>query len=123
MAQHANEARQIGLLDLPDTVLERILVAASDGGDWLGLRKARRACSRLRAVAAAATRQIRWTVPFWRDGFAELSLLPRLGGLERVLLCVSSKPPYNINTVWSWSKRELKAFQDTAQEVADCFCE
>lgn len=83
MAQAA--AARTRLLDLPDTVLERILVAASDGGRLSSLLNARRACSRLRAVSYAAARAATVHIKA-AGGLAPLDMLPRLTGLARVQL-------------------------------------
>jgi hypothetical protein len=91
-------AAPTGLLDLPDALLERILIAASNGGQWRGLRKARRACSRLRAVAYAAVQKAAWQVQFWDDALAPRALLPRLSALKRLHLQLYFADGYELGT-------------------------
>jgi hypothetical protein len=112
------EAR-LRLLDLPDAVLERILVAASDGGEWDSLGNARAACSRLSAIADAAARQFKWSVRCL-CGLGVLRLLPRLGGLERVQLdfCLECD-----SCASYWGAEVLEFISTKAQEVAQGFCE
>jgi hypothetical protein len=87
-AQRKAEAEATKLLDLPEAVLERILLAASDGGEWGELRSARLVCERLRAAADAAARAFAANVgPLAGEGEpSPLALLPRLGALARLQL-------------------------------------
>jgi hypothetical protein len=87
-ARRMAEAAQTRLLDLPDGMIERILIAASNGGYWHGLRYARLVCRRLHAAAHAAARDMSWRIAFGQDdgALARLALLPRLGGLKGALL-------------------------------------
>jgi hypothetical protein len=79
------KAEATNLLDMPDEVLERILIAASDGG-WLNdLRSARLACSRLRAILYSVARAFTANIA-WQDEPSPLEMLPRLGGLTRLQL-------------------------------------
>jgi hypothetical protein len=81
------QAEATKLLDLPDAVLEHILVAASDGGHLGELRAARLACSRLRAAADAAARIASVSlVSLNADALKPLSVLPRFGRLTRLQL-------------------------------------
>jgi hypothetical protein len=75
------------LLDLPDELLERILLTASNGGQCCELRSARLACARLRSVSYAAARHItvQTAVSSAEAGLTALAVLPRLGyALTRV---------------------------------------
>jgi hypothetical protein len=86
-AQRKAKAEATHLLDLPDEVLERILVAASDGGKCCELRSARLVCTRLRAVAYAAAREFVIVMgDAAEQGLASLEMLPRLSRLTRVQL-------------------------------------
>jgi hypothetical protein len=84
------EAEATNLLDLPDDLLERIMLDASEGGQWFYLQNASRACPRLRAAADAATRAATLHIsPSTRDdGLARLTMLPRLDALTRAHLLV-----------------------------------
>jgi hypothetical protein len=114
-ATHA--AAPARLLDLPDALLERILVAASGGGDWDSLGNARAACSRLRAVAEAAARKLKWSE---RCLCGLGALLPRLGGLERVQLDFGLECD---SCASYWGAEALEFISTKAQEVAQGFCE
>jgi hypothetical protein len=84
-AQRKAQAEAKNLLDLPDSLLERILLAASSGGQLRQLRSARRACSRLYTAADAAARALTARVGT-RGGRYALQMLPRLGALTRLQL-------------------------------------
>lgn len=80
------------LLDLPNGMIERILVAASDDGNWRGLLSARLVCRRLHAAAFAAAREFEWRLIFPPDRPGDdelalpLALLRRFGALARLRL-------------------------------------
>jgi hypothetical protein len=86
--QAAAEPAPFPLLDLPGTALERVLVVASDGGNWNDLRSARLVCTRLRAVADFATKVIVLDLSSTDFGLAPLALLPRLHTLLTVQVSV-----------------------------------
>jgi hypothetical protein len=95
------------LLDLPNGMIERILVATSDDGNWRGLGNARLVCRRLNAAAFSAAREfvLRLTFPPLRRGddqLAPLALLPRLSALKRLQVflahdyeCCTDEDPFD----------------------------
>jgi len=90
IAQATAQLAHNRLLNLPDAVLERILVAASDGGEFRDLRSARRACSRLHAVSYAAARALTVSIDSELDLLSPLEALPRFGALTRLQLKLES---------------------------------
>jgi hypothetical protein len=92
-AQRKAKAEATNLLDMPDEVLEPILIAASDSGEWCNMRSARLACSRLRAVSYAAARYITVHIGSSAEtGLAALEVLPRLGALSKVEVALGYGP-------------------------------
>jgi hypothetical protein len=111
------QAETTSLLDLPDAVLERILVAASDGGDWGVLHDACCACTRLRAVADAATRAMTLNLGCLREHeLAPLALLPRLGALARVQLMVGHGDRDVFD--FGFTEHDFNFFVDGAEDIA-----
>jgi hypothetical protein len=74
------------LLDLPDTALERILVAASCDGRLEYLAELSLTCKRLHGIACAAARVVKIKLTWRKDRLRKLAALPRLGALRRVEL-------------------------------------
>jgi hypothetical protein len=106
------EAAQTRLLDLPDAVLERILLEASEGRHFGGLDDARLACRRLRAVAYAAVRKLEWHAYLSSDGLAPLALLPRFDTLARLELHIEI----------CWKKEEAAVFEAMVDEIPGAVC-
>lgn len=124
IAQATAQLAHNRLLNLPDAVLERILVAASNGGRWRCLHDARLVCRRLRAVAYTAAREFEWHVPFldqwasWCGGITPLSLPRRLGALTELQLHLGLDDEFNPSSYWSEDDVDIL---DMAQSVAQSF--